>query len=219
MRAALRKGAALSLSAYAMSSILAPHPAHRIVCWLLLVIAAQCLTGVALALALLVMPAFGGECVRRWRQLLRRTRWLLLSLVVIFGWSVAGEPLWVFPMLPSPTVEGLQDGLVQAARLALVLSLVAVLLATTPVNDLMAGSRTLLAPLRRLGVDVDRAVVRLALVLHYAEAPPAGGWRTLLAPALPSGPGTVAFSLPRVRAADWAAVALAALLAVVACLP
>lgn len=219
MGAALRKGAALSLSAHAMSPILSLHPAHRIFSWLLLVIAAQCLSGLLLASALLLMLAFGGEHARRWRHLLRRTRWLLLSLVVIFGWSIAGEPLWELPMLPSPTVEGLQDGLLQAARLSLVLSLVALLLASTPVEELMAGCRVLLGPLRMLGVDVDRAVVRLALVLHYADAPSVGNWRILLTPAAPSGPASVALRVRDVRVADWMAVAGAATLAWLACLP
>ena len=200
-----------------MFPIFSLHPASRLVCWVMLVIAAQCLSGPALALVLLAMTAFGGATRRRWLQLLRRTRWLLLSLLVILGWSVAGEPLWNVPGLPSPSIEGLADGVTQFGRLSLVLALVAALMAAMPANQLMAGGLALLAPLRRFGLDVDRAVVRLALVLHYVEHSSAGGWRALLATAYPLGPSVVDLSLARARIADWGAAWLVAGVLVIVC--
>lgn len=200
-----------------MIPIFTLHPAYRLVCWGMLVIAVQCLSGPALLLTLLAMMAIGGETRRRWFLLLRRTRWLMLSLLVILGWSVAGEPLWTSSGLPSPSLEGLRDGLTQVGRLSLVLALVAALLAAMPIGQLIAGGRALFSPARHLGVDIDRAAVRLALVLHYAEQPSASDWRALLAPACPTGPAVVDLSLSRARTADWGAVLLVAVLTAFVC--
>ena len=105
----------------------------------------------------------------------------------------------------------------QLGRLSLVLALVAALMAAMPANQLMAGGLALLAPLRRFGLDVDRAVVRLALVLHYVEHSSAGGWRALLAPAYPLGPSVIVLSLARARIADWGAAWLVAGVLVIVC--
>ena len=156
------------------------HPATRLACWAMLVLAIQCLGGRALALACAGMLLSGRPVVAHWFRLLRRTRWLMLSLLAVLGWSVAGEPLWEGGM-PAPTYEGLAEALLQSGRLVLVLAAVALLLETTPVAVLMAGCRHLLLPLRRVGLDVERAVARLTLTLRYAESlPPVSGWRQLL---------------------------------------
>ena len=60
------------------------------------------------------------------------------------------------------------------------------------------------------GVDIDRAAVRLALVLHYAEQPSASDWR---APCLLPVPDRTRCRRPRLsraRIADWGAVLLVA---------
>lgn len=193
------------------------HPAHRLCCWLLLVIAVQCLAGTALLAALPLVALAGMPSLRRWFRLLRRMRWLLLSLLPILGWSVAGEPLWEMGAVPAPTVEGLQDGMTQLARLALVLAAVAILLETTPVAELMAGSRILLSPLRWIGADVDRAVVRLSLVLHYADELSVRDWRSLLVPDAPPGPETVRLRHVATCPADWLALLVASGVAAMAC--
>lgn len=194
------------------------HPAHRLACGLLLIVAVQALPAFALVAAIIGLALCGAGIRQHWGRLLRRSRWLLLSLLLVLAWSVAGEPLWIDPSFPSPTVEGLHDGALQALRLALALGMVATLLATTPDAEMMVGCRVLLAPLTRLGVDVDRAVVRLSLVLHYAAESPRQGWRGLLEPAAPSGPERLVLSVPSVALRDWLVLAVVLVASLAVCL-
>jgi hypothetical protein len=49
--------------------------------------------------------------------------------------------------------------------------------------DLLTATHRLLDPLRRCGLDTDRGLVRLLLVLHYLETMPRPrDWRQLLEP-------------------------------------
>jgi energy-coupling factor transporter transmembrane protein EcfT len=134
-----------------------------------------------MAALLLALPLAGRGSLVCWRRLMMRMRWLMLTLIVILGWSVAGEPLWAPGFVPPPSVEGLQDAMTQLLRLSLVLAAVAILVSTTPLPVLMAGCRSLLLPLSVLGLNVDRAVVRLSLVLQLSESAPQTGWRDWLA--------------------------------------
>lgn len=157
------------------------HPATRLACWMLLVLAIQSLSGMALVLACGMLPLLGAPVLRHWWRLLRRMRWLVLSLFLILGWSVAGEPLVENGGALVPTLEGCAEAITQTARLALVLAALAWLIERTPTAALMAGCHVLLRPLRYFGLDVERAVARLMLTLQYAEnLPPVRGWRELL---------------------------------------
>ncbi|MFC5300539.1 CbiQ family ECF transporter T component [Azospira restricta] len=186
------------------------HPAHRLCCWLLAVIAVQSLSGLPLALAFGLVPLAGRAVVARWARLAWRARWLLLSLLAVLAWGVAGEPVRADGGAWVPTWEGLGEGLTQLGRLLLVLAAVALLLETTPVERLMAGCHVLLRPLAAFRLDVDRAVVRLSLALHYAARMPKGGWKHLLDPD-PNGeaPAEVTLALPPATVADWTALAAA----------
>ncbi|MFW5395978.1 MAG: hypothetical protein XXXNARYT_001706, partial [Candidatus Accumulibacter regalis] len=63
------------------------HPTTRLVVWLLLLLASQCLDGEQLLAALLVLPFLGPAALRRALRLAWRTRWLFLSLFVIVAWG------------------------------------------------------------------------------------------------------------------------------------
>ena len=155
------------------------HPTTRLVVWLLFLLAVQSLSGKALLIAIVVLPVFGVNVLRRGGFLVWRARWLLLSLLVIFSWGVAGEPLW--PGRYAPTHEGLADAFTHLGRLLLVLTGIAAILESMPLSDLLAATHMLLQPLRILGLDPDRGVVRLMLVMRYAEAlPRPRDWRSLL---------------------------------------
>jgi len=134
--------------------------------------------------AFLLFPLFGAKVLRRGGQLIWRTRWLLLSLLIIFPWGIAGHPLW--SGVGSPTHEGVLEALTHLGRLLLVLTTVAAFLETMPLPDLLAATHILLKPLRGFGLDPDRGVVRLMLVLRYVETlPRPRDWRSLLeAPSL-----------------------------------
>lgn len=194
------------------------HPAHRLACWLLIVVAMQSLAGIPLLLTFVLVPLLGRACLLRWVRLLRRARWLLLALLLVLAWGVAGEAIWEDGLLLAPTREGLLEGGTQLARLVLVLAAVAALLETTPIPQLMAGVHGLLRPLAVFGVEVDRAVVRLSLALHYAERASAKDWRHVLAPQAATGPGVVHLHLSPAGWHDWLALLVVAGLAAGVCL-
>jgi len=144
------------------------HPAAQILTWCLLVAIMQFLTleillvaaGVGLLFALLLSA-------RKLMQLLRRTRWIMLSLLLIYAYSTPGQPLFDTPF--SPSREGLSDGVLQLTRLLAALAGLAILLDRLHRQQLIAGLYTLFAPLQWMGVSRERVAVRLALTLHYAE--------------------------------------------------
>ena len=155
------------------------HPTTHLVVWLLLLVASQCLQGDQLMAALFVLPFFGRAALQRGARLVWRTRWLFLSLFVILAWGAAGEPLWSGVL--APTREGLLDASTHSGRLLLALLAVAVLLERMPVPDLLSATHHLLQPLHRCGVNPERGVVRLLLVLRYLETMPRpSDWRSLL---------------------------------------
>lgn len=159
------------------------HPATRLSLWLALLIIVQCLNGFALAfglpLAVALLWVTNAHIPARGVRLIWRARWLLLSLFLVLAWGIAGDPLWAGVL--APTREGLTEALTHLGRLLLVLMIVAALLETLPLPDLLAATRSLMTPIRRLGLDADRGVVRLMLVLRYVESlPRPRDWRTLL---------------------------------------
>jgi energy-coupling factor transporter transmembrane protein EcfT len=103
------------------------------------------------------------------RQLLRRTRWIMLSLLLVYAYSTPGQPLLEAFGMFSPSREGLGDGVLQLTRLLSALAALAILLDRLHRQQLIAGLYTLLAPLQLLGMSRERVAVRLALTLHYAE--------------------------------------------------
>lgn len=113
--------------------------------------------------------------------LLLRTRWLIVSLVLLFALATPG--VYMLPLLGSlgPTAEGVRLGLEHLMRLLCVLASLAVLLEMTGAEGLVAGLHGLIRPLSWLGLDRGRVALRLMLVMHYVEqSPPGRHWREWL---------------------------------------
>jgi energy-coupling factor transporter transmembrane protein EcfT len=146
------------------------HPAAQIVTWCLLVAILQSLAPAMLLPASALILAFALlSSTRKLGQLLRRTRWIMLSLLLIYAWSTPGQPLWDGLGMFSPSREGLGGGVTQLARLLSALAGLAILLDRLHRQQLISGLYTLSAPLQLIGVSRERFAVRLALALHYAE--------------------------------------------------
>jgi energy-coupling factor transport system permease protein len=179
-----------------------PHPASLILLSLAVLLAASLRNGISLLLvgAALALVALS-VATAHLRLLVRRSRWLLLTMLVMFGWLTPGTPL---PLVPGATEEGLLLAADNLARLFIALSTVALILKALPPPELVAGMRSLLAPLALLGISRDRIAVRLALTLGEVEASRKG-----------SGNGTAAnanmLSLPHssIGATDFALCAFA----------
>jgi energy-coupling factor transporter transmembrane protein EcfT len=188
---------------------LIPHPAVQILVWMLLALLAQRLP--PLALLVLTAVLFGLAmrlCAKQLLTLLRRTRWIFFSLLLIYAFTTPGAALWAQLGVASPTREGLLDGLLQLGRLVSVLSGLAILLALLSQTQLISGLYSLAYPLRWFGLSRERIAVRLALTLEYAESAmrdTASDWRSTIGAAMrPSTEGAehIELQLQPFRAVD-----------------
>jgi len=149
---------------------LSPHPAALVLIWMSVAVGLQSLlphslllvTVIMLSCALIIRPP-------RLINLLKRTRWIFFSLFFIYAFATPGEPLWFFFELPSPTREGVADGLIQTGRFVCVLVSLSLLLTYLSRDQLMSALYVLFSPLKYLGISRERVAVRLALTLHYSE--------------------------------------------------
>jgi energy-coupling factor transport system permease protein len=181
-----------------------PHPVTQITLWICLAILVQTLQSTVLPIlaVALVFLAFKAHS-KRLLTLLRRTRWILLSLMVIYAFMTPGVALWSLPYIPNPTREGLLDGLMQLSRLVCVLAGLSILLTSLSQERLISGLYVLAYPLRFIGLSRERIAVRLALTLQYAERAmqeTAKDWRSGIERALEPENETIAeFALPMQR--------------------
>ena len=164
------------------------HPASLILIWLAFALCIPWLRFADLAVILLLasIPLLRRRSAE-FRKLLRRTRWLLLSLVLVYAYATPGEA--VLPALGaySPSHEGLLSGGQQALRLLTLLATLALLLEGLQRDRILAGLYLLLKPFAHVGVNIDRIAIRVWLTLYYAEQAGAGtpgGWRERLQAAL-----------------------------------
>ena len=144
-----------------------PHPATLLLLGLAVLLAASSRDGMALFLGGLglILAAFIAAATHL-RALLRRSRWLLLTMLLMFGWLTPGTPLTA---IPGASQEGLLLAAENIVRLLIALSTVALLLKALSPPALVAGMRSLLAPLALLRISRDRIAVRLALTLNEVE--------------------------------------------------
>ncbi len=168
--------------------ITTPHPALQICIWVLLALLVQRLQEVTLFLLCLVLSVLAlFLCTEQFKSLLKRTRWIMFSLLLIYAYTTPGAAIWPHFGLLSPSREGLLDGAMQLGRLLSVLAGLAVLLALLPLPQLIGGIFSLMYPLRWLGVSRERFAVRLALTLDNAESAmrdTAGDWKSTIGDAL-----------------------------------
>ena len=146
------------------------HPFVKIACFFFLLLLLQYLSPSSIAVlcglicllaAVLNLPHFS--------QLIKRMRWLFLSLLLVYAYATPGEYLAFLPLNVAPSYEGLHLGLVQIAKLLIAVASLSALFASASKSQLMAGLWTLLSPLRLVGLNVERFTVRMLLTLHYVE--------------------------------------------------
>ena len=151
------------------------HPAIRIVTFVVLAAflavgrAADLACGALLTVGLygLLFPAVLPVALRS----LYRTRWLFVSLVVVYAWFTPGQAL-VSTQLSAlnawlPSREGLFAGASRALSLALIIMAAQLLLRSTTQSQLLAALLWLTRPLRLFGLPHDRFAVRLMLSIEY----------------------------------------------------
>ena len=164
------------------------HPAACILLWCGWAIGAELASlPVLYSMAVVTTTAFVFPRFRHTAaRLLRRSRWLMLVLLLTYAYTISGDLVWPELAWASPTVEGVKGGLLRILRLALMLVALAVLLASTERPRLIYGLYVLARPLSALGFDRRAFAVRLGLTLEYveqlAETTPGGAtqWLQLL---------------------------------------
>ena len=146
--------------------------------------------------------------VARMWLLLRRTRWILISVLLIYAYSSPGEPLLPQLGVFSPVTDGIVDGMIQLAKLVGMLSILSVILNILTQSQFITGLYVILTPLSLLGISRERIAVRLALVLSYSETETlsgSGDWRgsidKLLAPIVVD-PGFIELHVPQISRQD-----------------
>lgn len=162
------------------------HPASLILLGFAFLLAASTRSGTALlAIGLTTGVAAMMFARPHFSLILRRSRWLLLTMLVLFGWMTPGTPA---SGLPAATQEGLMLAAEAIARLLIAIATVAFLLVALAPPALVTGLRSLLVPFARLGDFRDRLAVRLMLTLQEVEATRADGSEVPVAAAFLSLP-------------------------------
>lgn len=143
------------------------HAANQIAVWLWVACILQLLQGTPLivfsAACILLASYF---CFDRCWRTLKRTRFLLLAIALVYGWSTPGQYLWASPF--SPTEEGVRWGLLQLVRLLGVLATLQLLLWRLSAARMFSGLYILLAPLSWLGLRRERWALRLSLTMTFS---------------------------------------------------
>lgn len=155
------------------------HPTCALLVWLAAVLGVQFVGYVGMALLAAVALLSAPQAGLRWLAYVRRAKWLLLTLWLILAYNTPGEA-WL-DQAWLPTYEGLAEATLQAGRLVVMLAWLAWLFVRLGRDGLVSGLWGLLRPLRRGGLDIERLVVRLCLVLeNLQEQPEKGAWRRML---------------------------------------
>jgi energy-coupling factor transporter transmembrane protein EcfT len=104
-----------------------------------------------------------------WRaswQMLKRMRWLFLSMLVLYFWFTPGRE--VFPELEklSPSWQGIQIGCLRMGSLVMIVTAVNIIIKSTSTELLTGALLWLLAPLRFIGLPYERLAVRIVLTFN-----------------------------------------------------
>ena len=145
------------------------HPLIRVVSLLLFI------AGISLARPLLLITGFmllagiyllsGFPAMDRLLVMLKRLRWLMLAIVLVYGWWTPGAALFPVAGVLSPTVEGLQLGLIRMLVLVIIVAAVHLLLQRTERTQLLAALMQLFTPLCSLQ-GRSRIAVRIVLSME-----------------------------------------------------
>jgi len=167
------------------------HPLIRVLIFLVfavLVSHADLLAIIVAALALFAVYAFvDRSCLASAWKMVSRIRWIFLSLFLIYAWftpsdvtnDIAGDVSRHSMSAWLPSFSGIENGLLHAMSLLMIVLAVNLLLSVTSKTDLMLALRWMATPLVVLGVSRDRIALRMVLVMDTVP-----GVQVLLADAL-----------------------------------
>ena len=146
------------------------HPFVKILCFVLILLLTNTLRDqwlIALCAGLCLMAVWSNK--RNFLRVVRRMRWLFISLLIIYAFTTPGEYIPELLAYASPTYEGGVLGLLQITKLLIALASLSLLFASSSKQDLIAGLYMLLTPLKLFGLNVESFSARLMLTLDYVE--------------------------------------------------
>jgi|JFJP01.1.fsa_nt_gi energy-coupling factor transporter transmembrane protein EcfT len=141
------------------------HPVIRIACFILLIIGLTHSNVIvwSLGLPLLFMLYRTDNSFVATLPLLKRLRWLFLSIFILHLWFSAPEFTWF------PSWQGWLQALERVGALIFIVLAAQLLLRTTTRTEIIAALQWWFKPLNQLGLATERVAVRLALVLETVE--------------------------------------------------
>jgi energy-coupling factor transport system permease protein len=98
-------------------------------------------------------------------HMLKRLRWLLLAILLVYGWWTPGVSLWPDAGALSPTIEGLYLGMLRVLALMAIVAAVHLLLQSTPREELLPAIMQLIRPFTTRHVR-ERIAVRTLLSIE-----------------------------------------------------
>lgn len=180
------------------------HPAAALLVCVTAIVVIQFLGWLGLAPVFSVLLLVRRNSLSGWWRLLRRMRWLFLSVWLILAYGASGDA--VLDVAWMPTHEGVRDATLHVARLGLMLGCLAWLFAVLGNQGLLVALQSLLKPLSGFGLASERLVVRLSLVMQNLQVKlPKGAWRNILGGSggEPGGPETLRIEAPAWRPIDY----------------
>lgn len=146
------------------------NPATQLGLWMVTGIFALNLEpSISVGVALIVAALAGVYAPLNFVRLLKRSRWLLVSVALVFLLMAPGSGISTVYGLSVPSVEGLRLALDQIGRLVLAMAMLALLLKRMSISELVAGARHFFVLLNLRGFNPDRAALRLVLTLQLLE--------------------------------------------------
>lgn len=146
------------------------HPVIKILYFLLTLLLLSFLSNSILWLFCILLVACAAKLnFKKFSRMIQRTKWLFISILLIYAFTTPGEYIPQFPAGFAPTYEGCSLGFLQIAKLLIALAALNILFATSTIENLMAGLYVLLSPLKLLGFNTERFTARLLLTLDYVE--------------------------------------------------
>lgn len=141
------------------------HPVIRIACFILLItgLANNSLFIWGVLLPLLMILVRLEHAAIPTLLLLKRLRWLFLSIFILHLWFSGAEFSWL------PAWQGWLQATERVGALIFIVLAAHVLLRTTSRIEIIAALQWWLNPLNRLGLATERLAIRLALVLETVE--------------------------------------------------
>jgi energy-coupling factor transporter transmembrane protein EcfT len=147
------------------------HPVIRIVTFLIFTLFVAFGGYSQLIFSIVILGLFYGLAHSHfpWRtswQMLKRMRWLFLSMLVVYFWFTPGKEVFSALENFSPSWQGIQVGCLRIGSLVMIVTAVNIIIKSTSTELMTGGLLWLLAPLRYVGLPYERLALRIVLTFN-----------------------------------------------------